>query len=60
MNWKGCERKRPWPNLRYYVGIFLEGLRRIMNNLRQGSQYPGLDLKSGPLKNEARVLTTRP
>jgi hypothetical protein len=27
-NWKGCGRKWPWPNLRYYPEICLEGLRR--------------------------------
>jgi hypothetical protein len=26
---KECRRKRSCPNLRYYVGIFLEGLRKI-------------------------------
>jgi hypothetical protein len=26
MNWKGCERKRYWPNLRHYLGICMEGL----------------------------------
>jgi hypothetical protein len=26
MNWKGYGRKWSWPNLRYYPGIFLEGL----------------------------------
>jgi hypothetical protein len=28
MNWKGCGRKKSWPNLRYYPGICLEGLRK--------------------------------
>jgi hypothetical protein len=29
MNWKGCERKRSQHNLRYYPGIYLEGLMKI-------------------------------
>jgi hypothetical protein len=28
MNWKGLEKKRSWPNLRYYPGIFLERMRK--------------------------------
>jgi hypothetical protein len=28
MNWKGCGRKQSWPDLRYYPGICLEGLRK--------------------------------
>jgi hypothetical protein len=31
MNWKGYGRKRSW--LRYYPGIFLEGLRKTAKNL---------------------------
>jgi hypothetical protein len=30
MNCKGCGRKRPKPNLKYYRVICLEGLRKIM------------------------------
>ena len=26
MNWKGCRKKRAWPNLRYYHGMYTEGL----------------------------------
>jgi hypothetical protein len=29
--WKRCGRKRSWPNLRYYAGIFLVGLRITKN-----------------------------
>jgi hypothetical protein len=28
MNWKRCERKRSWPNLRYNSGICPEGLKK--------------------------------
>jgi hypothetical protein len=34
MNWKYCRRKRSWPNLRYYPGICLEGLKRTTRLLR--------------------------
>jgi hypothetical protein len=27
MNWKGCGRKRTWPNFKVLPGILLEGLR---------------------------------
>jgi hypothetical protein len=29
MNWKGCRRRRLWPDFRNYTGIFLEVLRKI-------------------------------
>jgi hypothetical protein len=29
MNWKGCGRKQSWPDLRYYLGICLEGLSKV-------------------------------
>jgi hypothetical protein len=34
MNWKGCRRKRLWPDLRYCPGICLDGLRITAKNLR--------------------------
>jgi len=27
LNLEGCGRKRPWPNVKYYSRIYLEGLR---------------------------------
>jgi hypothetical protein len=30
MNWKERERKRLWPELRYYLGIFLQGPRNAV------------------------------
>jgi hypothetical protein len=30
MNWKGCERKRSWFNLKYYPAIYPEELRKIL------------------------------
>jgi hypothetical protein len=34
MNWRGLGRKWSLPNLRHYLGIFLEELRNIMSDLR--------------------------
>jgi hypothetical protein len=59
MNWRECERKWWWPNLRYYPNFFREGLRITTKNLSQNSQFKSRDLKSGPSKYEATVLTTR-
>jgi hypothetical protein len=36
MNWKGYGRKWSWPNVQYYPGICLEGLRKIMKKLQSG------------------------
>jgi hypothetical protein len=60
MNWKGCGRKLLYPNLRYYPGIYLEGLRKTTKTLSQGSRSSGLDLNSQPPEYEVAVLTTRP
>jgi hypothetical protein len=43
MSWKGYGRKLSWPNLRYYPGICLEGLRKTKKNLSQDSRSPGRD-----------------
>jgi hypothetical protein len=59
MNWKGCGRKRTWPNLRYYPRMCLEGLRKTTKHLSQDSRSPGRDLNPGPPEYEAGVLTTR-
>jgi hypothetical protein len=52
MNWKGCGRKRSWPNLRYYTGICLEGLRKTTKTC------PSRNFNTGPPECEARVLNT--
>jgi hypothetical protein len=39
MNWRGCGRKRSWPNLRHYLGIYLEGLKEITKNLIHDSRF---------------------
>jgi hypothetical protein len=57
MNWKECERKRSWHNLRYYPGIFLDRLRKTAKTLRQNSRSLGRDLNLGPPEYEAGVNT---
>jgi hypothetical protein len=47
MKWKECGRKEPWPNFRYYLGIFLEGLRTTMK-ICHNSQSPGKHLNLDP------------
>jgi hypothetical protein len=32
--WRGCEKKRSWPDLRHYTGIYLERPRKAMKILR--------------------------
>jgi hypothetical protein len=46
-NWKESRRKRSWLILRFYSGIYLEGLREIMKALSQDSRFPGRDLNWG-------------
>lgn len=45
MNNKGLGRKRHWPNLRYFSGILLEGLKNITSTLNQDD---------GPMSRESK------
>jgi len=56
-NWKGRERERLWRILKYYFGLCLEGMRKTMNNLCQGTLYPGRELNQVPPDRETRLLT---
>jgi hypothetical protein len=38
MNWRGCGTKQPWPKLRYYPSICIEGPRKTTNNSGQECQ----------------------
>jgi hypothetical protein len=40
MNWKRRGRKRQWPNIIYYPGIFLQGLSKTTKNLSQDILCP--------------------
>jgi len=59
MNWKGLERKRSWPNLRYSPGIRLDKPRITTKNLTQDNRSPGQDLNAGLSECEATLLTTQ-
>jgi hypothetical protein len=39
MNWKPCGRKWSFAHLRYYPRICLEGLKKTMENFKQGSRF---------------------
>jgi hypothetical protein len=58
MTWKGCRRKQLWPNLRYDPSIYLEGLRKTMENISQDSQSSRQDMNLSHPEYEAGVLTT--
>jgi hypothetical protein len=58
MNWKGCRRKCPQPDLVHYPVIFLERLRTT-RHICQDSLSPDRDLEMGSLEYEARVLLYR-
>jgi hypothetical protein len=45
MNWKGSGRKWLWPNLNYYSGMYMEGVRKTMKNLRQAGIWGGIGTK---------------
>jgi hypothetical protein len=51
MNWEGYGRKRSWPNLRYYPGIYLDGLRKATKNLSQDIRSRSRDLNLGSAPN---------
>jgi hypothetical protein len=59
MKWKGCGRKWSWPNLRFYLGIFQEELRKTMKNFSQDSQSLGQDLNLGHPEYKAGLLPTQ-
>lgn len=50
------EGSNAWPNLRYYIGICLEGLRNAKKHLSQGNLSPDGDLNLGPPEYEAGGL----
>lgn len=55
---KGCERKESQPTLRYYPGIYLEGLGKT-TKIHQDSQSLGRDLNPGPPEFKAEMLTAQ-
>jgi hypothetical protein len=47
--------KQPWPDMRWYPGVCLMGLRKSFS---WDSQFPAQDLKPGCSTHEAGVLST--
>jgi hypothetical protein len=60
MNWKESGRKQSWPNVRYYPGMYLEGLRKDLKNFGQASWSPTQDLNPELPTYETGVLIIRP
>jgi hypothetical protein len=54
LNWIGCGRRRPWPNLGYYNMICLEGLSNS-----QDSWSTGRYSNPGTAEYEAGLLDSR-
>jgi hypothetical protein len=55
MNMKGLRRKRLFPNLEYYPGIFSDGLKKNTINLRKVNVLALI--RTGSLKNKVRRFT---
>lgn len=45
-----------WPDLRYYLSISVEGLRKIRNTINQDGQSPSGGLNLEPIRCKAGVL----
>jgi hypothetical protein len=52
----GFGRKRPWPNLRYYPGISMKGLRKITKKISQDSRSPGPKIEAGISRIRSRSV----
>jgi hypothetical protein len=59
INWKGYGNKGSQPNLRYYLSICPEILRKTMKNLNDNNLSLDQDLNSGSHKHKAPLPTTR-
>jgi hypothetical protein len=59
LNWKGCGRKRLWPNFKV-LSQNLRGGTEKNHETPYNSRSPGWDLNPGPPEYESGVLTTRP
>jgi hypothetical protein len=58
MYWKGSERKRLWPHLRYYHSFFMGGLRETIK-IPQNSYSPGRDMNRVFPQYEVVILLIR-
>jgi hypothetical protein len=55
----GYGKKRSWPDLRSFPGIYVVRLRETTRNLSQDSRSAGQDLNPGSLKYRTGVLTIK-
>jgi hypothetical protein len=60
MNWNGCRRKWPWPNLRRYLEIFSEGRRRITKDISQDSWCNDREWNWAPPEYQSEALPLEP
>jgi hypothetical protein len=62
MNWKGCERKRLGPNLRYcsVMYTYLEELWNTTKNLCRDRQCPDRDSNQAPAEIRSKELSVEP
>jgi hypothetical protein len=51
MKGKEFRKKQSWPNLRYYVGTGMEGLRKTMRNLSRDNRPLGPRFRTWELPN---------
>lgn len=58
MNWKGIGRELSWTNLRHYLGIHLDGLRKLTQKPSQDCWSPRRDLIPVPTECQIWVQTT--
>jgi hypothetical protein len=56
MNWKGCGRKRSWPNLRYWPGTSLQILRETNTGQDSRSAGPRFEPRTSECKVAASQL----
>jgi hypothetical protein len=59
MNWKGFDKKRPWPNFKVLSGHLPGGTEQNLKNLNQYSWSPGRESNPGHLEYEVGELTTQ-
>jgi hypothetical protein len=57
MNWKGCGSKLTWPDLRYYLDVFLEGLGKTTKVLSQDIRFPNEYLNPLSVEQGGGVLS---
>jgi hypothetical protein len=58
MNWKGCWRKRLWPDLRYYSGISQDVLWSTTKNRSHDTRSPGSHSITTQIQIKKEVLGT--